>query len=197
MALDFRPGEQYVIRKKLLKLFGAAFYVYDPRQQVVAFCNQKAFRLREDIRLYTSDAKTEELLVMKARSIIDFGATYDVTLPTGELLGSLRRRGLTSSFVRDSWLVFDRQGREIARLEELGGFLAFARRYVELVAIFSPQSYALVRHGGQTIAEFRRHFNLISSRMSISVLADDPELDDLMVLAIGCLIAAIEGRQQA
>ncbi len=40
----------YRLRRKVLKLFGASFHVYDG-ERVVAFCSQKAFKLREDIRL--------------------------------------------------------------------------------------------------------------------------------------------------
>jgi uncharacterized protein YxjI len=198
-----RPGEQYTIRRKFFKLFGASFRVYSPDGRVVAYCKQKAFKLKEDIRLYTDETASEELLVIKARSVIDFGATYDVALPTGQVLGSLRRAGLASTFMRDSWMVFDNEGRQIAALAEEGSFMPILRRYVDAVSIFSPQTFSLNRvanaagdgaAGGQ-IATFRTHFNLISYRLSIAIKADDPELDDLMILAVGCLIAAIEGRQ--
>lgn len=196
-AFNAQPGEQYTIRRKVFKLFGAAFHVYDPAGKVVAYCKQAAFKLKEDIRLYTDDSASQELLVIRARSIIDFSATYDVTLPGGELIGSFRRKGLASSFVKDAWLVFGRDGREIARLEEEGSFLAFARRYIDFVALLSPQKFNLVKSDGRPIANFRTHFNLFVYRLSISVLADDTELDDLMILAAGCLIATIEGRQDA
>ncbi len=205
-AFNARPGEQYTIRRKFFKLFGASFRVYNPEGRVVAYCRQKAFKLKEDMRLYTDETAAEELLVIKARSVIDFGATYDVALPTGQVLGSLRRAGLMSTFVRDSWMVFNNEGRQIAALAEEGSFMPLLRRYVEIVSVFSPQVFSLNRVGGPAggsaggaaggpIATFRTHFNPISYRLSIAIRADDPELDDLMILAVGCLIAAIEGRQ--
>ena len=69
---------QYVIRKKVFKLFGAAFHVYDLAGNVVMYSKQKAFKLKEDIRLYTGEDMQTELLVIQARQIIDFSAAYDV-----------------------------------------------------------------------------------------------------------------------
>jgi uncharacterized protein YxjI len=196
LAFNIQPGESYTIRRKVLKVFGAAFHIYDPQGSLVGFCKQKAFKLKEDIRIYTDESCKTEWLVIKARSVIDFGATYDVQLPDGSVIGSLRRKGLRSTLVRDSWLVFDGSGRQIAGLEEEGGsVLVLARRYVDYISLFFPQKFALKRMDGSVVARFRQHFNLFVYRLSIAVEQDDPELDDLMIMAAGCLICAIEGRQ--
>jgi len=195
MPFDIRPGESYVIRRKVFKIFGAAFHVYDPQGGLVGYCKQKAFKLREDIRIYTDESCSTEFLTIKARSIIDFGSTYDVTLPDGTALGSLRRKGLTSTFLRDHWLVFNESGRQVGELTEDGSVLAFARRFIELVSVIFPETFTLARTGGEPIAKYRQHFNPFVYRLSVTVVKDDPEIDDLVILAAGCLIAAIEGRQ--
>ena len=209
MAFDIRPGESYTIRRKVLKIFGAAFHIYDPQGKVVGYCKQKAFKLKEDIRIFTDESCTTELIAIKARSIIDFGANYDVFVGAGSVtpgsppgvatsglvLGSFRRKGLTSSFIRDHWLVFDRDGTQVAEMVEEGGFLAFARRYIDYVSLIAPQKFTLKKMDGTVIARYRQHFNLFVYRLSVAVEKDDPQLDDLVILAGGCLICAIEGRQ--
>jgi uncharacterized protein YxjI len=195
MAFDIRPGESYVIRRKVLKFFGAAFHIFNPTGAIVGFCKQKAFKLKEDIRVYTDESCTREFIVIKARSMIDFGATYDVTLGDGTSLGSLRRKGMTSTFLRDQWMVFDGSGRHIADLREDGGWLAFARRYIDYVSLLSPQKFTLARTDGTEVAKYRQHFNLFVYRLSVAAVRDDPEIDDLVILSAGCIIAAIEGRQ--
>ena len=195
MPIDIRPGESYTIRRQVLKLFGAAFHIYDPQMKVVGYCKQNAFNDRADIQIYTDETCTTELVVIKAQSVIDFSSSYDVTLASGQSLGSLRRKGLSSTFIRDHWLVFDAAGREIADLREEGSFLAFARRYIDLVSLISPQTFTLDRKDGTRIARFRQHLNPFVYRLSVAVERDDPDLDDLVILAAGCLIAAIEGRQ--
>ena len=42
------------------------------------FSEQKMFRLREDIRVYSDESKSQEVLSIKARQILDFSAAYDV-----------------------------------------------------------------------------------------------------------------------
>lgn len=195
-AANVQPGEKYTIRRKILKLFGASFHVFDESGEVIAFCKQKAFKLREDIRIYTGEDMTTELFSLKARTIMDFSTTYDVALPDGEALGSLRRKGMASTFVRDSWLVFDAAGNEIASIIEQNAWLAFARRMVEWVALFSPQKFEVRRPADDAhVATFRQHFNPAVYRLGVTVHEEDPELDDLVILASACLIAAIEGRQ--
>lgn len=196
MGLRPAPGESYTIRRKLFVFFGASFHVYDGGGHVVAFCRQKAFKLREDIRLYSDDSMSREVLTMRARSIIDFGATYDVALPTGEVIGSLRRKGL-SSLARDAWRIFGPEGSEIATLQEDSTMLALARRFIGPVALLSPQRFHVRTASGLEIATLRTHINPFIYRLGIAIHEDHPELDELMVLAAGCLIAAIEGRQDS
>ncbi len=194
MPIKAKPGEQYTIRRKVLKIFGAAFHIYDEHGSLVGYCKQKAFKLKEDIRLYTDESLSEPLLTLAARSIIDFGATYDITLPDGTQVGSLRRKGLKSTFLKDEWLIFDDEGKEIGMLKEKSWFMAFMRRG-DLSAFF-PQRYEFFKSGSEDpIAFVRQHFNLFVYRLGLSVLQDDEELDELLLLGATCLIAAIEGRQ--
>jgi len=196
MPFEARAGEQYTIRRKVFALLDAKFHVYDPAGNLIAFCKQKAFKLREDIRLYTDETCTKELFVIKARSIIDFSAAYDVTMGDGGLVvGTFRRQGMMSTFVRDSWEFIDPFGSRAATLEEDPGMWTILRRWVDLVSLFSPQTFTLMRVGKGPLAAFRVHKNPFVYRLSISVLADDESIDDLVILAAGCLIAAIEGRQ--
>ncbi len=188
--------EQYTIRRKFFKIFGAAFHVYDEHGSVIGYCKQKAFKLREDIRLYTGEDMSEELLTLKTQKIIDFGATYSVTLPDGTSLGSLRRKGMKSSFVRDEWIVFDPQGTEVVKVRETGSFAPIARRYIDYANIFFPQRYELIRaNDTTTIANLRQHFNPFIFRMGVAIVEQDEHLDELLILGASCLIAAIEGRQ--
>lgn len=194
MAFTPEPGERYTIRRKILVLFGASFEVYGANNSVVGYCRQKAFKLKEDIRICTDQEMTKELVRIQARSIIDFAATYDLRLADGTIIGSLRRKGF-SSLVRDSWIVLDPAGNQIAALQEDSTGMALVRRFLPLGSVFFPSRYHLVGTNGTMFAEFRQHFNIFVYRLGIKVLVDDSQIDDLVVLATGCLIAAVEGRQ--
>ena len=196
MAIKAAPGEKYTVRRKVFKFLGAAFHVYDAQGALVGYCKQKAFKLREDIRLYTDESCAKELLVLSARSVIDFGATYDITTPAGDAVASLRRKGMKSSFVRDEWLIFDERGGQIAILQEQGSVAPLVRRYVDNVAWLLPQRFEVSRgEGAPPIATIRQHFNPFVYRLGLAVHSDDEILDELTLLGAVCLIAAIEGRQ--
>ena len=68
---------RYVLQRQVLALTGK-FRMYDPMNNLVMFSEQKMFRWREDIRVYGDEAKTQEVLSIKARQIVDFSAAYDV-----------------------------------------------------------------------------------------------------------------------
>jgi uncharacterized protein YxjI len=62
----------YTVRRKIFKLVGAAFHIYDPNGNVAFYSKQKAFKLKEDIRVYTGEDMQTEILTIKAKNIIDF-----------------------------------------------------------------------------------------------------------------------------
>jgi len=188
-------NEKYTIRRKFLKVFGAAFHVFDEDGSVVGYCKQKAFKLKEDIRLYTGEDMRDTLLVLQAKSVIDFGATYTVALPDGAALGSLRRKGLKSSFVRDEWLVFDQQNNEIARIREKGSWAPLVRRYVDFASVLMPQRFEVIRaRDGKNIATLRQHFNLFIYRLGVAIEEEDDEIDDLLILRHACWQRSRGGR---
>jgi len=187
----------YMIRRKMLKLFGGRLDIYDPNGNAVMCCLQKAFKLRADIRLYTDDTKTTELLTIKARNIIDFSAAYDVTdAQTGQAIGTLRRKGL-QSMIRDAWEVLDPTGRLIAKVEEDKMILALLRRFIEGGGLI-PQSFHFVAPDGGEIAKARQHFNPFIHKMDL-FMPDERQaaiIDPRLVLAASTLLVLIEGRQR-
>ena len=193
---DQRFGHtQYIIRKKVFKLLGAAFHVYDTAGNVLMYSKQKAFKLKEDIRLYTGEDMSQEVLTIQARSIIDFGATYDVMDSAKRTkVGALRRKGM-KSFVRDEWLILDANDREIGLVQEESAMLGLVRRFVEAAAFLFPQKY-LVSIGGKPVAQFKQTFNPIVYKLHVNIFADGAALlDRRMALAAAIMMAAVEGKQ--
>ena len=80
MAFTPAPGEKYTIRRKVFKVFGAGFHIYAADGQLAGYCKQKAFKLKEDLRVFTDESQSDELFRISARSIIDFSSTYDAAL---------------------------------------------------------------------------------------------------------------------
>lgn len=201
MAFTPAANEQYTIRRKVLKLFGAAFHIYDAQGAVVGYCKQKAFKLKEDIRIYTDESMSTELLHLSTQQIIDFSPKFTVRNAAGHVLGILQRKGLASTFVRDEWLILDAAGTQIATLREDSTWLAILRRIHELFAALSPQKFHVLDMQDKQVAIFRQHFNWFVYRLGVAIdpaVLDgqgDDDIDPMLILAAACLISAIEGRQ--
>ena len=182
---------QYSVRRKLLTLVGAQFHIRTPSDKLLAFTQLKAFKLKEDIRVYSDETKRTELLSIQARQIIDIAAAYDVTdTPTGQKVGALRRKGL-KSILRDEWVILDASEREVGLVQEESAFVALLRRIINLI----PQSFHL-KVGERVVGRAHQRFNPFILTLDVDTSEDrKKELDPRLVLAAVILLAAIEGRQ--
>ncbi len=183
---------QYLFRRKVLKLFGGAFHVYDESGNLVLYSKQKPFKLKEDFRVYSDEHQTEELLTIKTPQILDIGATYNVyDTTTGEAVGAIRRKGL-KSIVKDEWIFLSSAGREIGKLTESSIAGAILSRFFNLI----PQTYIIVSADGIKVAEIRQHFNPFVLKYSMTIEDANPPIDRRLLISAGILLAGIEGRQQ-
>jgi uncharacterized protein YxjI len=182
----------YFIKRQFAKLLGSAIRIYGPQGQLLLYVEQKAFKLKEDIRVYTDEKKTREVISIKARHVMDFAATYDVfDNANNELVGSLKRHGLKSAFIRDEWDVLDRNGAQIATVIEDSMLLALIRRFLTNLI---PQNYDMLS-GGQRVMDLRQRFNPFLYHMDVVFTGDTRMMDRRLGLAAGILLALIEGRQ--
>ncbi len=191
--MDDFSDNQYMIRRKILTIFGAKFHVYDNTGKLILFSKQKAFKLKEDIRVFSDELMSAERLVIKARQIVDFSAAYDVVdQAENRKIGTLRRKGW-KSIVRDSWEFLSENDQPIAVLIEDSMLLSLLRRFL---CNLIPQTYH-VQQNGKTLITYKQNFNPFVLKIRVSI---DPEsrniIDPRLVLAGGILLAAIEGRQK-
>jgi uncharacterized protein YxjI len=183
---------QYLLKRKFLQLAGATFWIYNQNGEMVLYCKMKAFKLREDIRLYTGEDMQTEVLSIKARQIIDFSATYDVYDPTtGENVGALQRKGM-KSLIKDEWIFFNAHGQPIGSLKEDKLLLALIRRFV---CNLIPQQY-LAEVSGLPVGIYKQNFNPFTMKLNLDFGQDQQGLlDRRLGLAAAVLLGAIEGKQ--
>jgi uncharacterized protein YxjI len=190
---DLHPAfqhKQYLFRRKVLKLFGGAFHIYDERENLVLYSKMKAFKLREDLRVYSDESQREELLKIKTPKILDFGATYYVTNPTtNEEIGALSRKAL-KSILKDEWIIRSSDGGEIGKLTEDSMLGALLSRFIK----FFPQTYVVLAKNRE-IARIKRHFNPIVLKYTMTINDAENSIDRRLLIAAGILLSGIEGRQ--
>jgi len=184
----------YVLKRQAIALAGK-FRFYDPAGRLVMFSEQKMFKLREDIRVYGDENKTQEVLSIKARQIMDFSAAYDVVdTAMNQKVGALRRKGW-SSLLRDEWEVLDANDNVIGKLFEDSIGLAMLRRF--LLGSWLPQNYD-VTVGDTRVADLKQNFNLFRYELNLDFSMDTAQrLDRRLGIAAGVLLAAVEGKQSS
>jgi len=183
--------QTYLLQRQVFAITGK-FRFYDPLGNLIMFSEQKMFKLREDIRVYSDENKSQEVLSIQARQIIDFSAAYDVVdTAMNQKVGTLRRKGW-SSMLRDEWQVLDANDNQIGVLFEDSMGLALLRRF--LLGSLLPQNYDIV-FGEQRVADLKQRFNLFRYELDIDMSMSMGQLDPRMGIAAGILLAAVEGRQ--
>jgi uncharacterized protein YxjI len=184
----------YLLRRQAIALTGK-FRFYDPMGNLVMFSEQKMFRLREDIRVYADEGKSQEVLSIKTRQILDFSAAYDVVdTALNQKVGVLRRKGLRS-LLRDEWQVLDANDNMIGQLFEDSIGLALLRRLV--LGSWLPQNYDITL-GNAHVADLKQRFNPFRYELDLDFSMDAGHLlDRRLGIAAGILLATVEGKQSS
>lgn len=191
--MDQYSKQKYFAKKKFLKIFGGEIKIFDEtKTNLLFFVKQKAFKLKEDISVFEDETQSRELLRIKARSIIDFSAAYDVTDTTsGEKLGALRRKGF-SSFLRDTWEILDTQDKPVGQVLEDSMLLALLRRFLSNLI---PQTFQ-IEVNNSVVGILKQTFNPFVPQFNVDFSMDNGnKLDRRLGIAIVILMQIIEGKQ--
>lgn len=184
---------RYHLKRQVFAMTGA-FRLYSDSGELLAYARQKMFKIREDLRVFTDEAQTQELIRIQARQIMDFSAAYDVYDSfTQEKIGTVRRRGWRS-IARDEWEFLDAQDQVLGKMQEDSAERALLRRL--LLGSLLPQRYD-VTFQNTLVAEFDQVFNLFRYELILDFDHDPSrQLDRRLGIAAAILLATIEGRQE-
>lgn len=192
--MNIQPSAQVFTLKRKMALLGQQFRITDPGGNLVGIVKQKAFKLKEDIRVFGDENMTQEVMVIQARQIMDFSAAYDIwDSTTRQKLGALRRKGW-KSIIRDEWEVLAPNDEVIGKVFEDSQLMALLRRFLSNLI---PQNFDMVMFDGRKVVDFRQSFNPFFYNLTIDFTVDPyGSLDKKMGIAAAILIATIEGRQK-
>ena len=183
---------QYLLKRQVLALTGK-FRLYNASGEMVLYSQQKMFKFKEDIRIYADESRSQELLYIQARQILDFAAAYDLIDSQSNIkVGVLRRKGFRS-IVQDEWEVLDPADQPIGVLREDSLTLGLLRRF--LLGSLLPQNYDLLFGEGR-VADYKQRFNLFRYELDLDFSMDTAQrLDRRLGIAAAILLATVEGRQ--
>lgn len=202
--MDYGKYKRLEFRRKFFRILGAEIDITDPETDtLVGFIEMKAWKLREDVRIYSDKSKSTELFNIHARTILDFGVTYDVSdSQTGEKIFTMRRKGLRSAFFRDQWEINSPDDQPLAVLQETSGSLALLRRYTDLIPFvgwavdlamsFFPILYTLRDTSGATAAELTHRRNPIIDKFGLDMTNAPAKLDPRVAVVSTAMLSVID-----
>jgi uncharacterized protein YxjI len=166
-----------------------------------AFVHQRRFKFKEDIRFYTDDAKTQELMRIKARQRFDPRARYDVTSADGSKIGEIQKV-FGKSLFRSTYRLYDAEGNEVAIAQERDIVVAIIRRlagfipYIGNFADWLPIPYHFeFRRGEDVIGRHTRQTWKLRDVYRISMQGDPGHtVDRRLILAIAVGMDALQAR---
>ena len=181
---------QYLIREKFLKFFGNEFHIMDEHDQLYGFCEQKKFKIKEDIRLYDDESKNNEWLIIKQRNLVDAWGGFDIFDPIeNQHLGTVRRK-IWKSLLRTKWQVLDSDENDIGMLLEDSLAQAIARRV--LLGIL-PKKYTLHTMGNEKPITMRQKFNPIIKKLIVNIPPEN-NFNRKFIAGLAIVISALDGR---
>ncbi|GAA1397889.1 hypothetical protein GCM10009662_14480 [Catellatospora coxensis] len=153
----------------------------------LAFVEQKRMAFKEQVTLYRDDSKTGVFAAFKARSVIDLGATYDVTDENGAPIG-LFKKDFAKSLLRSTWHVEPAGGARFTG-QERSLPIALLRRFADLT--FWPYHFDFVRDG-QPVFSVVKKFALVRDKYTVQI--HDPAIDRRLVVAMAVALDALQAR---
>lgn len=100
---------------------------------LLAVAQQKRLALKEEVRFYTDEQRTQLVFWFKARNVLDFAAGYDIFDAQNQQIGFFRKE-FGASLLRSTWRL--ESGQVVAQGTERNGAVALIRRFVDLPFLF-------------------------------------------------------------
>jgi uncharacterized protein YxjI len=153
---------------------------------LIAVAQQKRMAFKEQVTLYADEGRTTPLAAFKARSVLDLGATYDVTDGHGGAVGTFKK-DFARSLLRSTWQV-EQPGLGTATGHERSPVVALLRRFTDLG--FLPYHFDFTLAGQPAFSVVKRW----AIRDTYAVTVSNDRLDRRLVIAMAVALDALQSR---
>jgi len=186
---------------KLLAI-ASQIYIRDANGDLLGYVQQKLFKLKEDINIFADESQTQRLYNIKADRMLDFSAQYNFTDANGNLLGSIKRKGIRSLW-RANYEIYDGGSNPVMKIGEENGWVKVIDSLVGEVPVlgmftgyFFKPSYIVSRIDETRIARLQKQpaffegkFNLLP----LSPMSADEEVKVLLSVLTMTLLERSRG----
>ncbi|GLZ32444.1 hypothetical protein Lesp02_46320 [Lentzea sp. NBRC 105346] len=162
---------------------------------LIAFVEQKRFKFKEQVTIYTDSSKSRVLAEFNARRVLDVGSEYDVTDEQQRPIG-LFRKDFGKSLLRSTWHV-EQPGWGAATGAERSQGIAIFRRVWNFLPWISDWPFPIRYHFDFVTPNGTPAFSVdkktwVRDHYLVSIL--DPALDVRLVIAQAVALDALQSR---
>ena len=144
------------------------FSVTDMAGRPLAYVKQKAFKLREDISVFKTEAQTDLLYKIRADRWLDYNASYSFTDENGRDRGRLVRKGARSIW-KAEYELYDEAGNQDLLIQEDNPWVRVADHFLGEIPLLGlltgyllNPTYNVTRPDGTLVATFSKKPDLVS-----------------------------------
>ena len=172
---------------KLLAL-ASQIYIRDANGNLVGYVKQKLFKLKEDINVFADEGQTQMLYNIKADRVLDFSAGYNFTDAQGNIIGSIKRRGMRSIW-RANYEIYDEHEQQVMKISEENGWVKVVDSLMGEVPIlgmftgyfFNP-SYIVARMDDSPVARLKKQPAFFEGAFQLEPLTQIPAAEEPRLL---------------
>jgi uncharacterized protein YxjI len=201
IPVDPNQYDRFFLRQKIKLVINQYEFSLEEDGEPFAFVEQARFKFKEDIRFFTDESKSEELLRIKARQAFDPRARYDITAADGSKLGEIQKV-FGKSLLRSTYEIHPATGGDplVARERSMGvalfrrlvGFVPYLDNFADWLPI--PYHFDFLR-GEEVIGSHERKRWSFRDRYTID-MSGDPQrtVDRRLIMAIAVGMDALQAR---
>ncbi len=175
--------------------------VVDAGGDTICYVQQKMFRLKEAVSVFTDDSKQKLLCEIKADRVIDFSACYNFFDSSGEKFGAVRRKGMRSLW-KAHYEINDEAGQHYATISEenpMAKVLDSILGDIPVVGLltgylFHPK-YLGTDAKGSPLFRLTKQRAFLESSYSIEKLAEADPVEELRALMSMIMMTLLERRR--
>ena len=185
---------------KLLAL-ASQIYIRDANGALLGYVKQKLFKLKEDISVFADESQTQHLFSIRADRVLDFSAKYNFTDSVGNLIGSIKRRGMRSLW-RANYEIYDAGDTQVMKISEENGWIKVVDSLIgELPVVgmftgyfFNP-SYIVARMDDSPVARLEKQPAFFEGKFRLTPLEQIPSDEEARVLLSVLAMTLLERRR--
>lgn len=174
------------------------FTITDTEGNFVGYVRQKLLKIKEEVKVFSDESRTQELFNINATKWLDFNSTYNVTDVNGIYFGSVKRHGMRSLW-RATYSIMDENEQVIFTVSEKNPWVTFFDNAIGEIPVvnfftgyFLNPSYLVKDNNGQIFFELKKVRSLLSRRFSLHKQQDIPDDKESLVILSLFMILLLE-----